>query len=127
MIYVKMHFATERVRYTTTNIRLVDSSHTNYAMNPAAFLSGPCHYNAQAFLEVWPQLIQVSHSGFIMMHGLNEGHIAPYKDFEFQMKEYQIYFLSSTFKCTLCSNAHYIASKCTLWPMSYYYYHRIGW
>ena len=114
MIYVKMHFATERVRYTTTNIRLVDSSHTNYAMNPAAFLSGPCHYNAQAFLEVWPQLIQVSHSGFIMMHGLNEGHIAPYKDFEFQMKEYQIYFYQ------VRSNAHYVQMHITLHQNAHY-------
>ena len=113
MIYVKMHFATEKVRYTTTNIRLVDSSHTNYAMNPAAFLSGPRHYNVQAFWQVGPQLIQVSHSGFIMMHGLNECHITPNRDIEFQMKEYQIYFIIKyvqmhiMFKCTLhCIKMH---------------------
>ena len=106
MIYNKMHFATEKVRYTTNSLRLVDSSHMNNAMNPAAFFSAR-HYNVQAFFEAGPQLIQVSHSGFIMMHGLNECHITPYRDIEFQMKEYQMYFIINyahmhiMFKCTL--------------------------
>ena len=103
-------------RHNTANIGSVDSSHMNYAMNPAALFSAQRHYNVQAFFEVGSQLIQVSHSWIIMMHGLNEGHIAPYRDIEFQMEEYEIYLKSSTFKCTLCSNAHYIASNCILWP-----------
>ena len=113
MIYVKMHFATEKVSYTTNSLRLFDSSHMNNAMNPAAFFSAPRHYNFQAFFEVGPQLIQVSHSGFIMMHGLNECHITPYRDIEFQMKEYQMYFIINyvqmhiMFKCTLhCIKLH---------------------
>ena len=95
MIYVKMHFATEKLRDTTNSLRLVDSSHMNNAMNPAAFFAAPRHYNVQAFFEVGPQLIQVSHSGFIMMHGLNEAHITPNRDIEFQMKENQIYSIIS--------------------------------
>ena len=34
---------------------------------------------------------QVSNIGFITMHGLNEGHIAPYTDIEFQLTKYQTY------------------------------------
>ena len=80
-------------RHNTSNIGLVDSSHMNQAMNPAALFSAPRHFNVQAFFEVGPQLIQVSHSGFIMMHGPNECHITPYRDIDFQMKENQIYFI----------------------------------
>ena len=29
--------------------------------------------------------------GFITVHGLNEGHIAPYTDIEFQLTKYQTY------------------------------------
>ena len=103
----------KKVRYTTNSLRLFDSSHMNNAMNPAAFFAAPRHYNFQAFFEVGPQLIQVSHSGFIMMHGLNECHITPYRDIEFQMKEYQMYFIINyvqmhiMFKCTLhCIKLH---------------------
>ena len=80
-------------RHNISNIGLVDSSHMNYAMNPAALFSAPRHYGVQTFLEVGPQLIQVSHSEFIMMYGFNECHITPYKDIEFQMKENQIYLI----------------------------------
>ena len=31
--------------------------------------------------------------GFITVHGLNEGHIAPYTDTEFQLTEYQTYII----------------------------------
>ena len=34
---------------------------------------------------------EVSNIGFIMVHGLNEGHIAPYTDIEFQLAKYQTY------------------------------------
>ena len=86
MIYVKCTLPQEKVRYTTNSLRLFDNSHMNNAMNPAAFFSAPRHYNFQAFFEVGPQLIQVSHSGLIMMHGLNECHITPYKDIDFKWK-----------------------------------------
>ena len=33
----------------------------------------------------------VSNIGFITVHGLNEGHIAPYTDIEFQLTKYQTY------------------------------------
>ena len=33
----------------------------------------------------------VSNIGFITAHGLNEGHIAPYTDIEFQLTKYQKY------------------------------------
>ena len=33
----------------------------------------------------------VSNIGFITVHGLNEGHIAPYIDIEFQLTKYQTY------------------------------------
>ena len=36
-------------------------------------------------------LQKVSNIGFITVHGLNEGHIAPYTDIEFQMTKYQTY------------------------------------
>ena len=32
---------------------------------------------------------QVSNIAFITVHGLNEGHIAPYTDIEFQLTKYQ--------------------------------------
>ena len=35
----------------------------------------------------------VSNIGFIMVHGLNEGHIAPYTDIEFQLTKYQTYII----------------------------------
>ena len=34
---------------------------------------------------------QLSNIGLIVMHGLNEGHIAPYTDFEFQQGKFQTY------------------------------------
>ena len=34
---------------------------------------------------------KVSNIGFITVHGLNEGHIAPYTDIEFQLTKYQSY------------------------------------
>ena len=34
---------------------------------------------------------EVSYIGFITLHGLNEGHIAPYTDIEFQLTKYQTY------------------------------------
>ena len=34
---------------------------------------------------------QVSNIGFITVHGLNEGHIAPHTDIEFQLTKYQTY------------------------------------
>ena len=34
---------------------------------------------------------QVSNIGFIIVHGINEGHIAPYTDIEFQLTKYQTY------------------------------------
>ena len=34
---------------------------------------------------------KVSNIGFITVHGLNEGHIAPYTDIEFQLTKYQTY------------------------------------
>ena len=36
---------------------------------------------------------KVSNIGFIMVHGLNEGPIAPYTDIEFQMAKYQTYII----------------------------------
>ena len=36
---------------------------------------------------------KVSNIGFITVHGLNEGHIAPYIDIEFQLGKYQTYIL----------------------------------
>ena len=33
----------------------------------------------------------ISNIGFITVHGLNEGHIAPYTDIEFQLKKYQTF------------------------------------
>ena len=36
---------------------------------------------------------QVSNIGFITVHGLNEGHIAPYTDIEFRLTKYQIYII----------------------------------
>ena len=33
----------------------------------------------------------VSNIGFITVHGLKEGHIAPYTDIEFQLTKYQTY------------------------------------
>ena len=39
---------------------------------------------------------KVSNIGFITVHGLNEGHIAPYTDIEFQLTKYQTY---TTMKC----------------------------
>ena len=36
---------------------------------------------------------QVSNIGFITVHGLNEGHIAPYTDIELQLTEYQTYII----------------------------------
>ena len=35
-------------------------------------------------------MTSVSYSGFIRVHGLNEGHIKPYTDTEFQLNKYQI-------------------------------------
>ena len=35
--------------------------------------------------------LEVSNIGFITVHGLNEGHIAPYTDIEFQLTKYQTY------------------------------------
>ena len=34
---------------------------------------------------------RVSNIGFITVHGLNEGHIAPYTDIEFRLTKYQTY------------------------------------
>ena len=39
----------------------------------------------------WLPLTPVSNIGFITAHGLNEGHIAPYTDIEFQLTKYQTY------------------------------------
>ena len=36
---------------------------------------------------------EVSNIGFITVHGLNEGHIAPYTDIEFQLTKYQTYII----------------------------------
>ena len=33
----------------------------------------------------------LSNIGFITVHGLNEGHITPYTDIEFQLTKYQTY------------------------------------
>ena len=38
-------------------------------------------------------MAKVSNIGFIMVHGLNEGPIAPYTDIEFQMAKYQTYII----------------------------------
>ena len=36
---------------------------------------------------------EVSYIGFITVHGLNEGHIAPYTDIERQLTKYQTYII----------------------------------
>ena len=36
---------------------------------------------------------RVSNIGFITVHGLNEGHIAPYTDIEFRLTKYQTYII----------------------------------
>ena len=35
----------------------------------------------------------MSNIGFITVHGLNEGHIAPYTDIKFQLAKCQTYFM----------------------------------
>ena len=40
-----------------------------------------------------PALKLVSNIEFITVHGLNEGHIAPYTDIEFQLTKYQTYII----------------------------------
>ena len=35
----------------------------------------------------------MSNIGFITVHGLNEGHIAPYTDINFQLTKYQTYII----------------------------------
>ena len=41
--------------------------------------------------ENWSDSKSVSNIGFITVHGLIEGHIAPYTDIEFQLTKYQTY------------------------------------
>ena len=42
---------------------------------------------------IWNYSKQVSNIGFITVHGLNEGHIAPYTDIEFRLTKYQTYII----------------------------------
>ena len=45
----------------------------------------------QEHLRAYPHLTKVSNIGFITVHGLNEGHIAPYTYIEFQLAKYLTY------------------------------------
>ena len=42
--------------------------------------------------QIWGKK-EVSNIGFITVHGLNEGHIAPYTDIEFPLTKYQTYII----------------------------------
>ena len=50
-------------------------------------------YTIATILSLMCCSIQVSNIGFITVHGLNEGHIAPYTDVEFRLTKYQTYII----------------------------------
>ena len=53
----------------------------------------------------------VSKIGFIIVHGLHEGHIAPYTDIEFQLTKTQTYIImkskTNRYNCYLKKLLHY--------------------